>query len=119
MKIGLVGAMAALKAYADARGGDVVSPEELRDRTAVCRSCPKRKLSSGILTKVSEKLGILANAHRVPKDVSAYSCGVCGCSLMLLLPARGVALHKDTPEEARERPDSCWIKKVDAGSGKG
>lgn len=112
MNLNLQGAVAALKAYQQARKGNVVSTETVAARAAICFRCPKRKVTRGV-SKVSEMLGILANRNRVPNAVASYSCSVCSCSLMMLLPAVKEDLHKDSPEEAKERPDSCWIKHLD------
>lgn len=112
MTLNLQGAVSALKAYQQARKGDVESPATIKVRADVCFSCPKRRITRGV-SKASEMLGILANRNRVPNAVASYSCGVCSCSLMLLLPATKEDIHKDTPEEAKERPDNCWIKQLD------
>lgn len=112
MTLNLQGAAAALKAYQQARKGDVETPDTIAARAAACFRCPKRKITRGV-SKASELLGILANRNRVPHAVASYSCSVCGCSLMLLLPATKEDIHKDTPEEAKERPDNCWIKQLD------
>jgi len=108
MNLNIQGAVAALKAYQSARRGNVETAAEIQRRAAVCFRCPKRQITRGV-SKASEMLGILANRHRVPASVSAYSCGVCGCSLQLLLPAVKEDLHRDTPEEAKARPKACWI----------
>ena len=102
-------ALAAAKAFQHAVKGDVVSPEEIRRRGAVCKTCPKRQLVRRRTSQVSQILGILANRHRVPPEVKDYACNVCGCSLMLLLPATPQDLHKDSGKEAAERPERCWL----------
>jgi hypothetical protein len=102
-------AAAALKAFKDAVHGNVVAPEQVVQRARVCGSCPFRVRTAGI-SRMSEVLGLVANKHRVPIEVSGYSCDVCGCSLMMLLPAQKENLHKDTPEESLKRPAACWIK---------
>ena len=59
---------------------------------------------------------MLASKHRVPSEVHSYGCSVCGCSLVLLLPATPADLHKDSPEEAAKRPANCWLPKALDGS---
>ena len=112
MTLNLQGAVSALKAYQQARKGDVESPSTIKARADVCFACPKRRITRGV-SKASEMLGILANRNRVPNAVASYSCSVCGCSLMLLIPAVKEDIHKDSEKEATERPDSCWIKQLD------
>ena len=112
MTLNLQGAVAALKAYQQARSGSVEPPAVIKSRADICLRCPQRKITRGV-SKVSEVLGVLANRNRVPNAVASYSCSVCGCSLMLLIPAVKEDIHKDTPAEAAKRPDTCWIKHLD------
>jgi len=102
-------AVAAAKAFKHAIKGDVVSPEEIRRRGAICNTCPKRQRVRSRASQVSQILGLLANRHKVPAEVKDYSCGVCGCALMLLLPATKEDLHVDSEKEAKERPERCWL----------
>lgn len=102
-------AIAAAKAFREAVRGNVVSDAEILRRAAICAACPKRQKVTGWKSEVSKKLGMIANKNRVPSKVSDYRCGVCGCSLMLLLPATSKDLHKDSPEEAKNRPKTCWL----------
>lgn len=102
-------ALAAALAFKDAIKGEVVSPEEIIRREKVCSGCPKRKLTRNFTGRVSQILGIIANQHRVPASIKAYSCGVCGCNLMLLIPATEKDQHKDSPAEAKVRPATCWM----------
>ena len=102
--------IAAIKAFQHAMTGKVVAPEEVRRRHGVCIKCPKRVRVGRDVSTISKFLGMLANRHRVPKDVSGSKCGVCGCSLMLLLPAAKEDLHVDSEEEAKKRPETCWTK---------
>ena len=111
MSLNLKGAMAAIRAFQEARRGNVVSTTEIVNRGSICAKCPKRVPTTGVST-VSAVLGRMANKHLVPKDVSQYSCGVCGCSLMLLLPASEENIHKDTAEERTQRPEQCWLLKL-------
>jgi hypothetical protein len=103
--------IAAANAFKDAIKGDVVDGPTIASRTRICIKCSKRRKSSGLSTLVSKILGDLANRHRVNKEISNYSCGVCKCSLMLLIPATEKDQHKDSPEEASRRPLTCWLKK--------
>jgi len=106
------GATAAIKAFREATRGNVVDTQEVTRRAAICGACPKRTFVRGARSEVSQVLGVLANKHRVPPELSGCMCGVCKCSLMLLIPATPADLHKDTPEELAERPEQCWIKQI-------
>lgn len=104
----LNGAIAAIKAFREATQGKTVSPEEIKRRVAICASCPKRKSNTGIVGAVSRTMGILANKHKVPADISKYLCGICKCNLSLLIPS--ITPHKDTTDEDKNRPLTCWMK---------
>ena len=103
------GAIAAAKAFKSAVKGNVVSPREIARREAICSKCDFREEKTSIISQLSKTLGKFANRHRVPDSVSKYRCGVCECSLMLLLPATDADMHQDSPEEAEKRPDGCWL----------
>jgi hypothetical protein len=113
MGMNLTGAIAAIKAFTEAVNGNVVPSDEIFRRTDICAKCPMKRKVTGAPSKVSRYLGVLANKHRVPADLNGQKCNVCGCSLMLLIPATEADLHKDSPEEAEKRPASCWMKKLD------
>lgn len=104
-------ALAAIAAFKEALSGNVVSVDEVTRRAGICSTCPKRKMDTGVKTGISRMLGNLANKHRVPEEIKGRSCSVCGCSLLLLIPATDKDLHKDNEQEAKERPSICWIKK--------
>ena len=105
-----VGAGKAILAFIHAVGGVTVSAEEIARRANICEACPKRRTGNGVEEGISKFLGRLANKHKVPEEVAGYHCGVCGCSLMLLVPATEKDLHKDSAAEAADRPAGCWIR---------
>ena len=105
------GIKAAIKAFVEATKNNVVPESIIQHRAAICRRCPQRVVTRGT-SKVSEILGVLSGKHGVPNEISAFSCGVCGCSMLLLLPATEENLHKDSEAEAKKRPGTCWIKKL-------
>ncbi len=117
-KMNLTGSIAAIKAFTEAVNGNVVSPEEVFRRAAICNGCPMKRKVTGAPSKISRYLGLLANKHRVPKDIADFKCGVCHCGLTLLLAATKDDLHKDSPEEAKKRPDRCWMKELDNSADK-
>ena len=104
---------AALRAFTESVRGNVVSLDEFSRRAAICRTCPMRKLNQGFPTRVSQVLGALSSKYRVPQEIGNFSCRVCGCSFLLLLPATRENLHKDSAAEAAKRPENCWMKSLD------
>lgn len=107
------GIYAAAAAFRAAVKSDVVSAEEIQRRLSICNTCPKRVAIKGVKSNASYILGMLANSHRVPKDIAGYACDVCGCSILLLAPATKKDLHTDSTEEAAKRPATCWLKEVE------
>jgi|TARA_R110002167_G_scaffold150637_2_gene344387 hypothetical protein len=101
------GAVAAIKAFKQASKGDTVNEIEILRRTAICSVCPVRQLSTGVVSRVSQTLGVIANRHRVHRELRDYRCGVCKCALMLLIPSK--VSHVDTPAELLTRPAECWV----------
>ena len=61
---------AAARAFKDAIKGDVVDDATIASRAAICKKCPKRRLNSGIVTRISKILGVSANQHRVPREIA-------------------------------------------------
>lgn len=102
---------AAALAFKDALKGDVVDDDTIDSRAKICIKCPQRRRVTGIISRVSKILGDIANRHRVPKEIADYKCNICKCSLMLLIPATEKDQHKDSPQEAKRRPLTCWLKK--------
>ena len=103
----------ALKAFSSAKGGQVVSAPEATSRARTCRECPMRKKVSGAIGHTSQVLGIATNA--APLELKGYQCGVCGCSLLLLVPALAENLHKDSPEQRalrEKKAPNCWLTKA-------
>lgn len=109
MSITLTGATAALKAAREATRGNTVDEAILRDRISICNDCPKRERVKGVVGNVGRVLALVANKHKVPKEISDYRCGVCTCPLALLATALPENLHKDSEAEAAKRPKRCWL----------
>lgn len=105
----------ALKAYRSARAQDTVDDQEALRRGKICKQCPMRRKVGGFIGRVSHILGAATGNHQLPEDLRDYKCGVCQCSLLLLVPAVETSLHKDSPEERRKRMKSapgCWLLKI-------
>lgn len=104
-----IDAVKAIRAFREAVRGNVSSAGQVANRAAVCASCSKRVPTTGV-SRMSALLGRLSGKHGVPSSVSGFSCGVCGCNLLLLLPATKENIHQDSEAEAKVRPENCWIK---------
>ena len=103
---------AAFGAFRAAKNLDTVSEEEFLARLEICKGCPQNK--RGVIrlrTRISKILGDHSNRLGVREEITKHSCGVCGCSFGLLLPAKKEHLHQDSEAEAAIRPEHCWVNK--------
>jgi hypothetical protein len=100
-------------------GGDSVDPQEILRRSAICQSCPKRSNISGCSScEVGGKLMQFVNKIKksfgtpvdIPNNLSREFCGVCECSLGMMIPAPLNHFHTSTIED-KNRPKFCWLKK--------
>lgn len=102
----------ALKAYIAATKQETVSAEDAEERSKICRKCPKRIPTRGI-SRVSRMLADLARLHNSDQNIANYSCGICSCSLALLVPSLPENLHQDTEEQKTERLKTyCWMNNL-------
>jgi len=111
----LSGIQQALKAYKAAKNAQTVSDEEAQRRARTCaKPCPMKRKVGGFIGRASHILGAASSTGQVPTELADYKCGVCGCSLLLLIPALPENLHKDSPQERAEREKKapgCWLLK--------
>jgi len=101
-------------------GQKTIDQKELDERQEICQNCPLRDTSTfctgcGGLGKATMMLN---DARRLTKKQLVFNpkmktqfCGVCGCSLPLLLATNKEYLPDDDPIQSQMRPDNCWIKK--------
>lgn len=98
-------------------GGKTVDQKELDKRSAICLNCPVRAQTSfcagcGGLGKATLMLN---EARRLTKQLvfnaklKTEFCGVCSCSLPLLLATDKESLPKDDALQEKTRPKTCWI----------
>lgn len=105
-------ALAAALAFIAATKGDVVPIETIIERSRICKACPLKVKTTGV-SRVSQILGSLASKHNLPKEISDYSCSICGCNFQLLLPS--IEGHKDNEKQKKRRikgNPNCWILKL-------
>jgi len=100
-----------LRAFKEGVGGDTASPDQVLSRTRTCLKCPKRKMiTRGMVgSQISRVAGMFANKNRVDPKVKDYACSVCGCALLMIIPSKEEEPHKDTPDQAANRPAECWF----------
>lgn len=108
----LSGIKQALKAYKAARNAETVSDEEAQRRARTCAKCPMNRKVAGFIGRTSQILGASSDSGQVPPELADRKCGVCGCSLLLLIPALPANLHRDDAIEQVQRAKktpNCWL----------
>lgn len=111
------GATAVIKNLA----GSTVSNHEIVRRSAICEECPLRGKVGGCSScGAAGKIARWANSLRakmklqieIPDGVKSYFCGICQCSLALMVTTKYENFHTETEEKNMSRPDACWLKKT-------
>ncbi len=100
--------------------GEIVSQGEILRRADICAKCPKKEMMSGcmscgagkaVLALYNASVGLFkGNRYEIPVDLKKANCGVCGCYISTMLPAKLEDFAKDTPQKAADRPSTCWLK---------
>lgn len=106
--------------------GIAVSNEEIYRRSEICSNpnktgqpCPNLSKIGGCGTcGLAGKISKYVNDIRVQKKIShpmpvatkGQFCGVCDCSLDLMLPTKISDFKNEAPEQNSSRPDFCWLK---------
>lgn len=94
--------------------GKAVSNQEILRRSNVCATCPKvSNVSDCMGCGGSGKITSLINTIRrqkgkevaIPDKVKRKFCGVCQCSIPLLVVTR----FEDFSKDEHIRPDHCWM----------
>ena len=97
----------AAKAFQQATQGNTAPEEEILRRAQLCLGCDARKMvRARFKDQASKMLGMMANRNKVNPKLKNSKCGVCQCSLMLLIPARSEDLHRDSPQQAVDRKEA-------------
>ena len=111
------GAMALIK-YA---GGSAVSDNELIRRSSICESCPLIDRIGGCSScGAAGMIARFANTVRqklsmqsaIPSSVKSSYCGVCNCSLALMVVTKIENFKEEPSIQNNQRPDNCWLKKT-------
>ena len=94
--------------------GETVPHEEIYRRSRICLQCPLRSTISmcgacgtagkiaNFITKFKQGLGVKSS---IDSDIQHSYCGVCSCSLGLMVVSSMKSFHL----EKSGRPDACWL----------
>lgn len=98
--------------------GQTVPQEETNRRAIICSKCPRLEqipgcmgcgLAGRIANAVKNIKKLFGKGFVIPNNLETKGCGVCGCALSVMLPAK-IELFSD--KDQAERPDNCWVKKT-------
>jgi len=114
----LRGAFEAAKALVNLSVGNAVDQPEAQRRADICIKCPMKSATSDCMAcggagVVARQVGDIHRMMKgktvVPKSVKTLYCGICNCSLSLLVVTKisGLSSKLDNPG----RPDECWMKR--------
>ena len=115
-KLGLSEYVSGAEAVVKVSTGASVDQLEINRRAGICQGCDKRTEIPGCmgcgfagkLTSMVNKIKTFFGAgFEIPSNLAKNGCGVCDCSLAVMLPAKTSAF-KNTQDS--ERPDHCWVK---------
>lgn len=93
----------------------VVSQEEADRRAGICTMCEQNRPASlwgcpgctGVLTEIADNLLDLTGGRTTSSDRTLEHCGVCACSLKIIVHAPLEVLHEHrNPEHVF--PSHCW-----------
>lgn len=115
---GLRDAFQAAKALVNLTIGNAVDQPEAQRRADICLNCPMSSKTSDcmacggsrvVANQASEISRMIKGRSVVPRGIKSLYCGVCSCSLSLLVMTKisGLSDKLDDPN----RPDECWMKR--------
>lgn len=99
--------------------GTAASNKEVARRTDICLGCPMRSSTSGCgPCGFSRRIATFINGIRAKKKSEAIIdskikqsyCGVCNCSIPMMVLTRYEDFYQESPEKNNKRPDNCWLK---------
>lgn len=118
-KISFSEALNGAKALLKYSAGNSVSGKEILRRSSICEKCPLLSNVSNcmgcgaasVITKAVNGIRSVKGAEiPIPKAVNTKYCGVCQCSIPLMVVTRYEDFRTETTEKNSRRPDNCWLK---------
>lgn len=101
--------------------GSGVSSKEMNRRAGICASCPLHGTiggcsSCGAAGKVAQWNNALRSklklSSQIPSEIKSGFCGICQCSLSLMVVTKISNFYTESDETNLKRPDSCWLKRT-------
>ena len=98
--------------------GEIVLQEEINRRGIICTKCPRLEtipgcMGCGLAGRISNAVNkikkLFGKNFILPNNLETKGCGVCGCALSVMLPAKTEQFNDN---DQTERPDNCWVKKT-------
>jgi hypothetical protein len=119
-RIGLAEAVSGAKALLRYASGSTASTLEIERRAGICKDCPLIDRIGGCAPcgaagKIANFVNSLRTSLRldqpIPSSIKSSYCGVCDCSLALMVPSK-MSAFSESESQNLQRPDICWIKKT-------
>lgn len=113
-KVTIASSIKGAKALLNYAMGKAVSNQEILRRANICATCPKvSNVSDCMGCGGSGRITSLINTIRrqkgsevaIPNNIKRKFCGVCQCSIPLLI----VTKFEDFSKDEHVRPDHCWM----------
>lgn len=103
--------------------GHVVPNAEIERRAKICKDCPQFTLAndcracqwaSKLAKKKNDAMRAFGKGFVIPRyagvDMASGGCSVCGCAMLLVLPARIEEFQDEDARIQKARPVHCWAK---------
>lgn len=100
--------------------GNAASPAEVNRRAKICDQCPLKDsisdcMSCGGAGKVANFINKLRRYKKsegsIPDHLRKKFCGMCGCSIAMLIVTKYEDFYQEDAQKNASRPDYCWLKK--------
>ncbi len=118
-KVTLIEAFNGARAFVRYVKGDSVSSKEMHRRSSICLSCPLISMASNcmscggsrVATNLINEVTKLKNPESaIPIEIKDKYCGVCSCSLSLMVVSKYKEFTQEDKDKNLSRPDNCWLK---------
>lgn len=120
-RVTLSDAFQGAKALVRFTSGKAASQKEVLRRAEICKACPLMSSTSGCMAcgaaaratqLVNSIQSMKKGAVSIPSEVKSKFCGVCSCSIPLMIVTKYEDFYQETDEKNSRRPDGCWLKKT-------
>jgi hypothetical protein len=118
-KVGILDAFNGARAILRYVSGESTTPSEMIRRAKICEGCEKLSAISGCAAcGAGRRIANIVNtirAHKkseveVPRNVQNKYCGICSCSIPMMVLTKYKDFYRENETKNNSRPDNCWLK---------